>query len=48
MFTDGVEELIDLSRYDRIEVDVHKLAERIIKDWRIERDDAAVLVYKRV
>ena len=47
MFTDGVEEVIDLSRYDLIAVDVHKLAELIIKDWRVERDDAAVLVYKR-
>jgi serine phosphatase RsbU (regulator of sigma subunit) len=47
MSTDGVEEVIDLSRYDLIAVDLHKLAEMIIKDWRIERDDAAVLVYKR-
>jgi negative regulator of sigma-B (phosphoserine phosphatase) len=47
MFTDGVEEVTDLSRYDRIAVDVHELAEMIINDWRIERDDAAVLVYKR-
>lgn len=48
MFTDGVAEVIDLSRYDLIAVDVHKLAEMIIKDWRVERDDAAVLVYKRM
>ena len=48
MFTDGVEEVIDLSRYDLIAVDVHELAEMIIKDWRVERDDAAVLVYKRM
>lgn len=47
MFTDGVEELIDLSRYDLISGDVHKLAEKIITDYRIERDDAAVLVYKK-
>jgi serine phosphatase RsbU (regulator of sigma subunit) len=47
MSTDGVEEVTDLSRYDLIAVDVHKLAEMIIKDWRVERDDAAVLVYKR-
>ncbi len=46
MFTDGVEEIIDMSRYDLIAVDVHELAERIITDWRVERDDAAVLVYK--
>jgi negative regulator of sigma-B (phosphoserine phosphatase) len=47
MFTDGVEEVIDLSRYDLIAVEVHELAGMIIKDWRVERDDAAVLVYKR-
>nr|QNO44173.1 hypothetical protein NLDJDEJO_00005 [Methanosarcinales archaeon ANME-2c ERB4]QNO44861.1 hypothetical protein FNLBKCNM_00005 [Methanosarcinales archaeon ANME-2c ERB4]QNO46570.1 hypothetical protein NKHCAGDB_00003 [Methanosarcinales archaeon ANME-2c ERB4] len=47
MFTDGVEELVDLSRYDLISGDVHELAEKIITDWRIERDDAAVMVYRR-
>ena len=47
MFTDGVEEVLDMSRYDLLAVDVHELAEMIIKDWRVERDDAAVLVYKR-
>ncbi|MEA3323994.1 MAG: SpoIIE family protein phosphatase [Euryarchaeota archaeon] len=46
MFTDGVEELVDLSRYDLISGDVHELAEKIITDWRIERDDAAVMVYR--
>lgn len=47
MFTDGVEELVDLSRYDLISGDVHELAEMILWDWRIERDDAAVMVYRR-
>ena len=46
MSTDGVEELIDLSRYDLISGDVHELAEMIIRDWRIERDDAAVMACK--
>lgn len=47
MFTDGVEELVDLSRYDLLAGDVHELAEMILMDWRIERDDAAVVVYRR-
>jgi|LGVF01.1.fsa_nt_gb serine phosphatase RsbU (regulator of sigma subunit) len=47
MFTDGVEELVDLSCYDLISGDVHELAEKIITDWRIQRDDAAVMVYRR-
>jgi hypothetical protein len=47
MFTDGVEELVDLSRYDLLAGDVHELAEMILGDWRIERDDAAVMVYRR-
>jgi serine phosphatase RsbU (regulator of sigma subunit) len=47
MFTDGVEELVDLSRYDLLAGDVHELAEVILRDWRIERDDAAVMVYRR-
>ena len=47
MFTDGVEELMDLSRYDLLAGDVHELAEMILRDWRIERDDAAVMVYRR-
>jgi len=46
MFTDGVEELVDISRYDLISGDVYELAEKIITDWRIERDDAAVMVYR--
>lgn len=47
MFTDGVEELVDLSRYDLLAGDVHRLAEMIHGDWRIKRDDAAVMVYRR-
>ncbi len=47
MFTDGLEELVDLSRYDLLAGDVHELAEMILMDWRIERDDAAIMVYRR-
>lgn len=46
MSTDGVEELIDLSRYDLLAGSVLELAKIIIGDWRIERDDAAVMVCK--
>lgn len=46
MYTDGIEELIDLSGYDEtLCADVGRLAERILEDWRREMDDAAVLVF---
>ncbi len=43
--TDGVVETVDLSTYDTTErSDVEALANRILRDWRRETDDAAVLV----
>ncbi len=48
MFTDGVEEIINLSGYDdALRADVWQLAEKIIKDWGRETDDVAVLIFKR-
>ena len=47
MYTDGVEELIDLSGYDEtLRADVGRLAETIVEDWWRETDDAAVLVFR--
>ena len=43
--TDGLPEIIDMSGYGTdLRRDVHLLAEKIIRDWRRETDDAAVLV----
>jgi hypothetical protein len=45
LFTDGVKELVDLSRYDAALLDdVQCLADRILRDWRDKPDDATVLV----
>jgi len=47
MFTDGIKELIALSRYDEeLRADGALLAEKIIEDWGKETDDAAVLIYR--
>lgn len=47
MYTDGIEELIDLSDYDEtLCAEVGRLAERILEDWRRETDDAAVLLFR--
>lgn len=47
LFTDGIEEKLDLSKYDSDLLNsAQQLAEQILHDWYIERDDAAVLVYK--
>ena len=47
MYTDGIEELIDLSKYDEtLRADVGRLAETILENWRSETDDAAVLVFR--
>jgi len=47
LFTDGIEELIDLSDYDEtLRVEVGRLAEKMLEDWRRETDDAAVLVFR--
>ncbi|MFQ5638234.1 MAG: SpoIIE family protein phosphatase [bacterium] len=46
--TDGVQEMIDMSRYEQaLRADVRDLADKIMLDWRHGRDDAAVLVYKK-
>ena len=43
--TDGLPEIIDMSGYGTdLRRDVHLLAEKIIRDWRRDTDDAAVLV----
>lgn len=44
MFTDGVNELLDLSRY-RLPRDAQILADDILRDWSLGTDDAAVLVW---
>jgi len=47
LFTDGIEELIDLSDYDEtLRVEVGRLAEKMLEDWRRETDDGAVLVFR--
>ncbi len=47
MYTDGVKELIDLAEYKKsLYEDVQQLAEKIIKNWGRDSDDAAVLIYK--
>ena len=43
--TDGLPEIIDMSGYGtELRLNVRLLAEKIIRDWRRETDDAAVLV----
>lgn len=45
--TDGLDEYIDLSLYDAaLRADVKRLAEQIMRDWRRDADDAAVLVFR--
>ena len=47
LYTDGVEEMIGVSRYDdALRADLQRLAERIIQDWGREADDAAVLIFR--
>ena len=47
MSTDGVEEMIDISIYDRdTTADPKLLSRKIIQDWGRERDDRGVLVYQ--
>ncbi|WP_179131225.1 SpoIIE family protein phosphatase [Candidatus Entotheonella palauensis] len=46
--TDGVAETVDVSAYSLAErSNVQDLANRILRDWRRETDDAAVLVGRR-
>jgi len=46
MYTDGVKELIDFTAYGPpLYKDMQELAEKIIKDWGRDTDDAAVLIY---
>lgn len=45
--TDGVKEGFGMWRYDStLRADVHGLAEKIMRDWGRESDDAAVLVFR--
>lgn len=47
MYTDGIRERVDLSRYDGgFRADLQRLAEKIIEDWCRGTDDAAVLLYR--
>lgn len=47
MYTDGIRERVDLSRYDGgFRADLQRLAEKIIEDWRRGTDDVAVLLYR--
>ena len=47
MFTDGIPETINLTDYDEeLRQDLQKLAQRILDDFRLGSDDAAVLVYR--
>jgi len=48
MYTDGLAEFIDISGYDKaLRRDVQALAEKILQDWNLDRDDAAVIVSRR-
>ncbi len=48
MFTDGLKEIIDVSNYgDLLSIDLHRLAGRLLEDWSLLRDDAAILIYRR-
>jgi len=47
LFTDGLPEIINLTKYDEeLLQDVNRLAQRILNDWRTGADDAAVLGYR--
>ena len=46
MYTDGLQERTDMSDYGATLVaDIQLLAERLLKDWGGETDDAAVLIF---
>ncbi len=48
LHTDGVKEMSDISGYaDIAPEDVQRLAERILRDWGLKSDDAAILVCRR-
>ncbi len=47
LYTDGIKERCDVLAYDdALRSDVQRLAERILRDWSRETDDAAVLVFR--
>ncbi len=47
LVSDGIKERCDLLAYgDALRGDVQRLAERILRDWGRETDDAAVLVFR--
>jgi negative regulator of sigma-B (phosphoserine phosphatase) len=47
MYTDGIEELVDLSHYTATHCsNLQKLAERIVRQWGRDSDDAAILIYR--
>jgi len=48
LFTDGLKEFIDMSLYEHLfKGALGVLADRIAREWSLERDDAALLVYRR-
>ena len=47
LFTDGLKERVDISAYKYLLNDnLDYLAMKILQDWSIERDDAAILIYR--
>lgn len=47
MWTDGISESLEVSSYEEsFCMDVQKLANRILRDYAKETDDAAILIYK--
>jgi len=48
LYTDGLREFIDISLYrELLEGDLDLLASSVIEDLAIERDDAALLIYRK-
>jgi serine phosphatase RsbU (regulator of sigma subunit) len=48
MYTDGLKEVIDVSHYNAVPGgDLSELARRVMEEWSLERDDAAILVYRK-
>lgn len=47
MYTDGIEEMIDLFQYDgEVIRNLGRLSRAVLRDWAHDLDDAAVMVYK--
>jgi negative regulator of sigma-B (phosphoserine phosphatase) len=47
LFSDGIDELIDLEKYEDLQKETAQcLAERMIQDWATQNDDAGLLVLR--